>query len=169
MVRLWIDRRNFFLYHTKKCCQTGHVFGTLGKPKLNQFPISNESLLQMITNQSQGSIILGLLLYFIRSFLQVGFRFQYQLMINLVWLSIDFSSFSWSQYRPQGNFKKLKISFRLLFIARRRAGVKVKMKPFLWLYILVCAVAEKHHEIFSFKKVFFSAHFAINLFYFHKT
>ena len=34
-------------------------------------------------------------IYVIRSFLQVGFRFQYQL-INLVWLSFDFFSFSWS-------------------------------------------------------------------------
>ena len=37
----------------------------------------------------------GWLSYIIRSFLQVGFRFQYQL-INLAWLSIDFFSFSWS-------------------------------------------------------------------------
>ena len=34
-------------------------------------------------------------IYVIRSFLQVGFHFQYQL-INLVWLSFDFFSFSWS-------------------------------------------------------------------------
>ena len=33
--------------------------------------------------------------YVIRSFLQVGFRFQYQ-FITLVWLSSDFISFSWS-------------------------------------------------------------------------
>ena len=39
-----------------------------------------------------------------RSFLQVGFRFQYQL-INLVWLSIDYCSC------PQSNFEKLKIYF----------------------------------------------------------
>ena len=40
--------------------------------------------------------------YLIRSFLQVGFCFQYQL-INLVWVSIDFFSISWSQPRSQSN------------------------------------------------------------------
>ena len=50
---------------------------------------------QMITNQLKKSIIQEWLLYVIRSFLQVGFRFQYQL-INLVWLLFDFFSFSWS-------------------------------------------------------------------------
>ena len=50
---------------------------------------------QMITNQLKESTIQGWLLYVIRSFLQVDFRFQYQL-INLVWLSFDFFSFSWS-------------------------------------------------------------------------
>ena len=51
--------------------------------------------LQMITNQLKENIIQDWLLYVIRSFFQVGFRFQYQL-INLVWLSFDFFSFSWS-------------------------------------------------------------------------
>ena len=55
-------------------------------------PISNKpsppAPLQMITTQLKGIIILGSLLYVIRSFVQVGFRFQYEL-INLVWLSID--------------------------------------------------------------------------------
>ena len=50
---------------------------------------------QMITNQLKKSIIQEWLMYVIRSFLQVGFRFQYQL-INLVWLLFDFFSFSWS-------------------------------------------------------------------------
>ena len=51
-------------------------------------------------NQSvKENIIQGWLLYVIRSLLQVGFRFQYQL-INLVWLSIDLFSFSWSQSCP---------------------------------------------------------------------
>ena len=53
-------------------------------------PVSNNQttlpLLQMITRQLKESIIQGWLLYVIRSFLQVGFPFQYQL-INLVWLS----------------------------------------------------------------------------------
>ena len=44
------------------------------------------------------------------SFLRVCFRFRYEL-INLVWLSIDFFSFSWSQTLPQSNFKKSKNLF----------------------------------------------------------
>ena len=62
----------------------------LGCPLSNEFPLP---LLQMITNQLKGNVILGWLLYVITSFLQVGFRFQYQLN-NLVWLSVDFFPFS---------------------------------------------------------------------------
>ena len=51
--------------------------------------------LQMVTNQLEEHIIQRGLLYVIRSFLQVGFLFQYQL-INLIWLSFDFFSFTWS-------------------------------------------------------------------------
>ena len=57
-------------------------------------PILPAPLLQMITNQLKLRIIQGLLLYVIRSFFQVGFRFQYQL-INIVWTSFDFFPFSW--------------------------------------------------------------------------
>ena len=49
--------------------------------------------LQIITNRLKENIIQGRLLYVIRSFLQVGFRFQYQL-INLIRLSFEFFSFS---------------------------------------------------------------------------
>ena len=45
--------------------------------------------LQMITNQLKENIIQEWLLYVIRPFLQIGFRFQYQ-PINLVSLSFDF-------------------------------------------------------------------------------
>ena len=59
-------------------------------------PISNNlNPLQMKTNNLKEIIIQGWLLYVITSFLQLGFRFQYQL-INLVWLSFDFFSFIWS-------------------------------------------------------------------------
>ena len=51
--------------------------------------------LYMLTNQLKENIIQGWLLYVIKSFLQVGFCFQYQL-INLAWLSFGFFSFSWS-------------------------------------------------------------------------
>ena len=51
--------------------------------------------LQMITNQLKENIIERWLLYVIKSFLQIGFSFQCQL-INLIWLSFDFFSFSWS-------------------------------------------------------------------------
>ena len=52
---------------------------------------------QMITNKLKENLIQGWLLYVTRSFLQPGFRFQYQL-INLVWLSFYFFSFSWSGF-----------------------------------------------------------------------
>ena len=57
-------------------------------------PISNDppSPLQMGTNHLKWNNPRWLL-YVIRSFIQVGFRFQYQ-VINFVWLSIDIFSFS---------------------------------------------------------------------------
>ena len=63
----------------------------LGRPLSNETPSS----FLMITNQLKENIIQGWLLHVIRSFLQFGFRFQYQL-INFVWLSFGFFSFSWS-------------------------------------------------------------------------
>ena len=55
--------------------------------------------LQIIINQLKENIIKGWLLYDVRSFLQVGFRFQFQL-VNLVCLSFhldkaSLSAFSW--------------------------------------------------------------------------
>ena len=64
---------------------TSNLKRTLPPPSLS---------LQMITNQLKENIIQEWLLHIIRSFLQVGFRFQYQL--NFFWLSFDFFSFSWS-------------------------------------------------------------------------
>ena len=52
-------------------------------------------LLQMITNQLKEMIIQGGVLYIVRSFLQVDFYFQYQL-IDLVRLSFDFFWLTWS-------------------------------------------------------------------------
>ena len=100
----------------------------------------------------------------IRSFLQVGFCFQYQL-INLVWLSVDFFSFSWSQSHPHSNFKKLKILFSPSSYNEKthwsQSWAEVS-STFSWLYILVCSCPITECFI---KKSFFSAHFAINLFY----
>ena len=48
-----------------------------------------------IINQLKENIIQGWLLYVIRSFLYVSFRFQYQL-INLIWIFFYFFSSSWS-------------------------------------------------------------------------
>ena len=102
-------------------------------------PISNDSPLQMITNQLKEKIIQGWLLYVIRSFLQVGFRFQYQ-PINLVWLSFDFFSFSWS----------LTISF------------------FVVLWSCVCKYPKMSRDKYIFICIhIFSTHFAINLLYLH--
>ena len=72
---------------------------------------------------------------FIRSFLKVGFHFQYQL-INLAWLSIDFFSFSWNQPRLQSNFKKLKTFFPPSSYSEKMRcwGVKVELKPYYLLF-----------------------------------
>ena len=116
-------------------------------------PISNEPSppLQMIINQLNENIIQGWLLYVVRFFLQVGIRFQYQL-IDLVWLSIDFFSFSWSQPRPQSNLKKLKISFSSSSYCEKmccsQGWAEALLSAFSWLYILVCAIVQKHHEMF---------------------
>ena len=65
----------------------------LGRPISTEPPLS----LQMITSQLKENIIQGLTLYVISSFLQVGFRFLYQInQSHLVWLPFDFFSFSWS-------------------------------------------------------------------------
>ena len=55
---------------------------------------TNTLPLQMITSQLKENMTPGWILYVIMSFFQVSFRFQYQL-INFVWLSFDFFSFSW--------------------------------------------------------------------------
>ena len=62
----------------------------IGRPIPNEPPPSS---LQIITSQLKENIIQGWLIYIIRSFLQVVFCFQYQL-INLAWLSFDLFSFS---------------------------------------------------------------------------
>ena len=131
-------------------------------------PISKEAPppLQMITNQLKRNIILGWLLYVLRSFLQVGFRFHYQL-INLAWLSIDLSSFSWSQSRPQSNLKILKLSFlRSSYSDKTRwpqGEAETSLSTFLWLYILNVHLPKTNTTCFL-KKKFFSAYFAFNFF-----
>ena len=70
------------------------------------------------TNQLKENIVQRWLLYVTRSFLHVGFCFQYQL-INLIWLCFDFFPFSWS----------LTICFP-------------------WLHALVCAVVQKNRKVF---------------------
>ena len=96
-----------------------------------------------ITNHWKENIIQGWLLYIIRSFLQVSFCFHYQL-INLVWLSIDFFPFSWSQPRPQSCFKKLKTSFSPSSYNEKlcwgQDWAEASLSAFSWLYGLVCAV-----------------------------
>ena len=138
----------------------------LGRPKRTRFS------LQIITNQFKENIIQIWLLHVIRSFLLVGFCSQYQL-INLVWLSIDFYPFSWSQPRPRSYFKKLKISFSPLPpTAKRYAGLKVELKPHYLLFcdfIFLCMQLSKNiTKWFLFIIIQnFSIHFAINLFYLH--
>ena len=64
-------------------------FIPLGRPISDKPPT-----LQMITNQLKENINPNLTICVIRFFLQFGFCLQYQL-INFVWLSFDFFSFSW--------------------------------------------------------------------------
>ena len=94
--------------------------------------------LHMIFNRLKEVIIQGLLLYVIRSFLQVGVRFQYQ-FINLARLSFDLFSFSWS----------LTICF------------------FVALYFCVCSCPKVLKCPLFIIIHIFSTHFAINLFYLH--
>ena len=91
-------------------------------------------LLQITISQLKENIILGWLLYFIRSFLQVGFSFQYQL-INPVWLSIDFFHLAKANLVPRAILKNEKPLFCLPFIMKRCAGVKVELSPH---YLLFC-------------------------------
>ena len=107
--------------------------------------------LQIITNQSKENITHRWLLYMIRSFLQVGLCFQFQL-IYLVWLSIGFFQFSWSQPCPQSYFKKLKTSFSPSSYSEKmgwgQGWAEATLSAFSSLYILVCAVVQKYHEMF---------------------
>ena len=95
-------------------------------------------------NQSiKENIIQAWLLYIMRSFLQVGFCFQYQL-IHLVWFSIDLFPFSWSQPRPQSCFKKWKTNFLPSSYNEKMCWsqnwTETSLSAFSWLNILVCAV-----------------------------
>ena len=78
----------------------------------------------------------------IRPFLQVGFRFQYQL-INLVWLSSDFFSPSWS----------LTICFFVALYYCMRSCPEISQNIFYLLLFIIIHI--------------FGTHFAINLFYLH--
>ena len=104
---------------------------------LNFKRTSSPPFLQMVTSELKENIIQGWLSYVIRSFLQVGFRFQYQL-VHLVWLSFDFFSFNWS--------------FTICF--------------FVTLYSFVSS-CPKISRILFIVIHFFSTYFATNLFYLH--
>ena len=109
------------------------------------------SRLQMIANQLKENITEEWLLYVIRSFLQVGFPFQSQLL-NLAWLSIGFFPFSWSQNRNHNNFEKLKTSFSSSFYGEKmswgQCWAEDSQSGFSQLYIFVCAVVQKYREMF---------------------
>ena len=96
-------------------------------------------------------IIQGWLLDVTRSFLQVGFCSQYQLINVACWLSIGFCQFSWSQPRPLSYFKKLKTSFSPSSYSQQmcwsQGWAKASLSTFLWLYIHVCTVVQKYHKM----------------------
>ena len=120
-------------------------------PWTSNFKRIPPSSVQIITNQLKENIIQGWLLYVIRFFLQVGFRFQCQL-IKLVWLSIDFFSLIWRQLCPQINFKELKTSFSPSSYSEKmrcdQCWAEDSLSTFSWLYVLVWAVVQKYHKIF---------------------
>ena len=127
----------------------------LGRPISNEPPL----LLQMITNQLK--VNQGCLLNVSRSFLPVGFRFQYQLII-LVWLSIDF-------FLAEANLEAN--LFCLSLTAKRYAEVKIELKPHHLLFCgfkFLCVELSKNirKRVFL-TKVSFSTHFAIYLFDLH--
>ena len=104
--------------------------------QLQTKPPSPSSPLQMITNQLKGNIILGWLLYVIRSFLQVDLTSFHLAEANLVSRAI---------------FKNLKPLFCFPLIAKICARSKLCWSLtiyFSWLYILVCVVVWKYHEMF---------------------
>ena len=79
-----------FKAHYHLCPSTSKIL-PLPWPRTSNFKWSPP--LQIITNQLKENIIQGWLLYVIRSFFQVHFHFQHQL-INLVLLSFDFFPFN---------------------------------------------------------------------------
>ena len=119
--------------------------------------------LQIIANQLKENIIQEWLLYIIRSFIQVGFWFQFQL-INLVWLSIDFSPFSWSQPCPESYFLKLKTFFSVSSHCKNICWVKMSWILFRG-FTFLCVQLFKNNS-FAIIQVF-TTYFAINLFYLH--
>ena len=120
------NRPIFKTTHPPPCLATSKIFPPLdlGPPVSNESPLP----LQIITNQLKENVIQGLL-HVIRSFHQVGFCSQYQL-INLVWLFIDSYTFNWSQPRPKSYFEKLKTSFSPSSYSEKMCWVKFELKPY---------------------------------------
>ena len=139
IIQIWRLWKLFnFQDHHRSCWSTPKIL-PLPWPWTSNF--KRTPPLQMITNQLKENIIQGLLFYVIRSFLQVDFRFQYQL-INLVWLSFDFFSFSW----------RLNICFFVFC-------------DFIPLYVQLSQNITKCLLFISIHT--FGTHFATSMFYFH--
>ena len=70
---------------------------------------------------------------------------------------------------PRAILKNQESIFRLPLTAKRRAGVKVEVKPHYLLFrgftFLFVQLSKKSKNVFFTKKNFFSTHFAINLFF----
>ena len=79
--------------------------------------------------------------------------FSVSVFINFVWIFVNLFSFSWSHARPQSNFKKLKMSFSSYSCSELpywgQGWAEASLSTFLWLYIIVCAVVQKYHEMLS--------------------
>ena len=100
----------------------------------------------------------------------LSFRSAFVFSIN----SLIFSGFPFhlaqTNLAPRAILKSKKLHFRLPLEVKRCTGVKVELRPH---YLLVHGFTFLHVQLSRsitkcfLKKSFFSAHFAINLFYFH--
>ena len=119
-------------------------------------PISKQPAPSSNDNQSiKGKIILGWLLYvIIKCFLQVSFRFQYQLTILSPATSLHSAE---ANLVPRAISKNIKPLFRLPLIVKRCAGVKVELKRHYLLchgFTFLCVQLSKNMKCFL-KKCFF--------------
>ena len=89
--------------------------------------------------------------YQVRSFLQVGFCFQYQLS-NLSGFLLTSFHLALANLCPQSYFKKLRTSFLPSSYSKKmcwgQGGAEASLSAFSLLCFFVCAVVQKYYKIF---------------------